>query len=68
MSIIISGMNLPPCCIDCPIYNDVFLCCQLMPESKYCNEEGEALCNPFEERLKDCPIMENEPHKEGDIE
>lgn len=66
MSIIIPGMNLPTCCIDCPIYNDVFLCCQLMPESEYYNEEGGVLCNPFKERLKDCPIMENEPYKEGD--
>ena len=60
MSVIIAGMDLPTCCIDCPIYNDEFGCCQLMPKSEYHNEDGEILCDPFEERLKDCPIKEYE--------
>lgn len=52
-------MDMPNCCIACPIFNGEFGCCQLIPNSEYHNEEGEILCDPFEERLKECPIKEN---------
>lgn len=51
-------MDMPNCCILCPIYNYEFGCCQLMSNSEYHNVYGEILCDPFEERLKDCPIKE----------
>lgn len=59
MSVIIAGMDLPTCCIDCPIYNDEFGCCQLIPDSRYYYDGGEYY-DPFEEKNDKCPLKEYE--------
>ena len=59
MSVMISGMDMPQCCIDCPIYDDEFGKCNLIPDSHYYNKDtGEELYDPFEERNKYCPLRE----------
>ena len=58
MSVMIAGMDMPQCCMDCPIYNGEYGVCNLNPNSKYHNEDGEILYDPFEERNKDCPLSE----------
>ncbi len=58
MSVMITGMNMPQCCIDCPIYNDEFGQCNLIPKSRYYTLNGEELYNPFTEKNKDCPLSE----------
>lgn len=57
MSVMIAGMNMPQCCIDCPIYNGDYGVCNL--NSNQLNYYGdENWCDPFEERRKDCPLSE----------
>lgn len=51
-------MDMPSCCIDCPIYNHEFGECNLIDNSKYYYDGGEYY-DPFEERHKKCPIKEN---------
>ena len=59
MSVMIPGMDMPQCCIDCPIYDNEFGQCNLIPDSRYYNKDtGEELYDPFEERNKDCPLRE----------
>lgn len=57
MSVMISGLNMPQCCIDCPIYNHEFGQCNLIPNSTFYGD-GHELYDPFEERHKDCPLSE----------
>ena len=57
MSVIIAGMDMPQCCIDCPIYNHEFGLCNLIPNSTFYGD-GIELYDPFEERNKDCPLSE----------
>ena len=57
MSIIITGIDMPECCIDCPIYNGEYGVCNLNPNSRNYYED-ENWCDPFEERRKDCPLRE----------
>lgn len=59
MSVIIAGMDSPTCCIDCPIYNDEFGCCRLIPGSRYYYDGGEYY-DPFEEKNDKCPLKEYE--------
>lgn len=56
MSVMISGMDMPQCCIDCPIYNGDYGVCNL--NSNQLNYYGENWCDPFEGRRKDCPLSE----------
>lgn len=59
MSVKISGMDTPKCCIDCPIYDHVSGQCNLIPNSCFYNEDtDEELYDPFEERHKDCPLSD----------
>ncbi len=59
MSILISGMDMPKCCIDCPIYDNEFGMCNLIPDSCFYDKgSGEPTYDPFEERNKDCPLRE----------
>ena len=59
MSIMIPGMDMPQCCIECPIYNNEFGQCNLIPDSRSYNKDtGEELYDPFEERHKCCPLSE----------
>lgn len=52
-------MEMPSCCVLCPIYNGEYGKCNLIPDSCFYNKNtGEELYDPFEERLKDCPIKE----------
>lgn len=57
MSVIITGMNIPQCCIDCPIYDNEFGQCNLIPNSTFYGD-GIELYDPLEERHKDCPLRE----------
>lgn len=59
MSIIITGIDMPECCIDCPIYDDEFGCCRLIPDSRYYYDGGEYY-DPFEEKNDKCPLKEYE--------
>ena len=57
MSVIIVGMNMPQCCMDCPIYDNEFGQCNLIPDSRSYNKDpGEELYDPFEERHEGCPL------------
>ena len=59
MSVMIPGMNMPQCCIGCPIYDNEFGQCSIIPDScSYDKATGEELYDPFEERHKDCPLIE----------
>lgn len=59
MSVMIPGMDMPQCCIDCPIYDNEFGQCNLIPDSRYYSKDtGEELYDPFEERNKYCPLRE----------
>ena len=50
---------MPQCCIDCPIYNNEFGQCNLIPNSCFYNKDtGEELYDPFEARNKYCPLSE----------
>ena len=57
MSVMISGMDMPQCCIDCPIYDNEFGQCKLIPNSTFYGD-GYEVYNPLEERNKDCPLQE----------
>ena len=57
MSVIVEGMNLPACCIDCPIWDTEFGCCKLIPNSRYYYDGGEYYI-PFEEKHEKCPLRE----------
>lgn len=58
MSVLIPGMNMPQCCMDCPIYDNEFGRCNIIPDSWFYNKAtGEELYDPFEERNKDCPLI-----------
>ena len=35
MSIVITGLDLPKCCIDCPIYDNEFGQCNCIPNSRF---------------------------------
>ncbi len=56
MSVMIAGMDMPQCCIECPIYNHEFGCCNLIPNSNFYSD-GENY-NLFTDRYKDCPLRE----------
>ena len=58
MSVMIAGMDMPQCCIDCPIYNNEFGYCNLIPNSKFYYDEDDVMYDPFEKRNKDCPLNE----------
>ena len=58
MSVIIPGMDLPTCCVDCPLRDNEFGCCNLIPNSRYYTDDGTELYNPFNEKHKDCPLRE----------
>ena len=59
MSVMIAGMDMPKCCIDCPIYDNEFGQCNLIPGSCFYNKTtGEEMYDPFEERHKNCPLSE----------
>lgn len=59
MSVMIPEMDMPQCCIDCPIYNDEFGECNLIPNSRFYNTDtDEELYDPFKARNKDCPLQE----------
>ena len=60
MSVLIVGIDMPRCCIDCPIYDNEFGQCNLIPLSRYYDLHGNELYDPFEERNKDCPLLEVE--------
>ena len=50
---------MPQCCIDCPIYDNEFGQCNLIPNSRFYDKNtGEELYDPFEERHKYCPLSE----------
>lgn len=48
---------MPQCCIDCPIYDNEFGQCNLIPNSTFYGD-GYEVYNPLEERNKDCPLSE----------
>ena len=52
-------MDMPNCCQDCPIYDHEFGCCELIPNSRYYDNDGIEHYDPFEERNKDCPLRED---------
>ena len=59
MGVMIPKINMPKCCIDCPIYDNEFGQCNLILDSRFYNKDtGEELYDPFEERHKDCPLIE----------
>ena len=57
MGVLITGMNMPQCCIDCPIYDNEFGLCKRIPNSTFYGD-GTELYDPLEERNKDCPLRE----------
>lgn len=59
MSVIIAGMELPTCCMDCPIYDHEFGCCNLIPNSTFYGD-GVEYYDPFEEKNDKCPLKEYE--------
>lgn len=52
-------MNMPECCIICPIYNGEYGKCNLIENSYSWDDNSD----PFEERRKDCPLKEIENEK-----
>ena len=59
MSIFVSGMKMPTCCIMCPLWNHEWGYCNFCgKDSKQYDENGELLYDVFEERYKDCPLQE----------
>ena len=63
MSVIVKGMKMPDCCVDCPIYNGEYGMLNLLPDSYSYNDDGEERYDPFEEREEDCPL---ESYKENE--
>lgn len=57
MNLVIHNMQMPTACINCPIYNNEFGQCNLIPNSTFYGDDYE-LYNPLEERCKDCPLEE----------
>lgn len=55
MSFIVTGIDPPKCCIDCPIHDYEFGNCRLIPNSRYYDDNGQ-LYDPFTEKHKDCPL------------
>lgn len=53
-------MEMPSCCVLCPIYNGEYGKCNLLDYSFYefFYYENVQSCDPFEERHKECPIKE----------
>ena len=57
MSVIVTGLDMPTCCICCPIHDNEFGCCSLIPNSTFYGD-GVEYYDPFEEKHKDCPLRE----------
>ena len=57
---LIIDIDMPKCCQDCPIYDHEFGCCELIPNSRYYDNDGIEHYDPFEERNKDCPLREDD--------
>lgn len=62
MSVAITELDMPKCCIDCPIYNHEFGMCNCIPNS-YCYNKGpglnfEKVYDPFKEKHSNCPLRE----------
>jgi len=49
-------VEMPKCCLDCPVWNDDYMCCNILRIPSW--EPGKEY-QPFEERQKGCPIIEN---------
>ena len=47
--------EMPKCCLDCPMWNDVFMCCNILKIASW--EPGKEY-DPFDGRQKDCPWQE----------
>ena len=58
MSVLVKGMAMPACCIDCPIHDFEFGSCNLIENSRSYDSEGNELYDYFTERHKDCPLEE----------
>lgn len=58
MSVILDGIDMPKCCIDCPIYNNEFGQCNVIPNSRFYREDGSELYDPFKEKNMQCPLRQ----------
>lgn len=58
MCVVITGLDMPKCCIDCPIYNNEFGQCNCIPNSRFYSDDGTELYDPFKEKNSNCPLRE----------
>lgn len=51
-------MEMPSCCIVCPLWNYEYNLCNFCGVKSRCYNEGEVIYSPLDERYKECPIKE----------